>query len=199
MEQSLFTVGHSTHSGDALVALLKRYDVTAVADVRSSPYSAFSPQFNREVLSELLDESGIAYVFLGDQLGARPTGLACMVEGRVDFGLLAATARFQKGLERLRAGMAIYRVALLCAEKDPIACHRTILVCRHFRGNGTRIGHILADGELEQHEDAERRLMAISNVPEADLFMNHDQLLDMAYERQGARIAYAEKDQADND
>ena len=77
-------------------------------------------------------------------------------------------------------------------------CHRTILVCRHARDDAA-ISHILADGELEAHEDAEKRLMTLTKVPEADLFMDRDQLVEMAYDRQGPKIAYAEKDRADND
>lgn len=193
MDVELYTVGHSTHAPTTLLALLAAHGITAVADVRSHPYSRYNPQFNKEPLERMLRDAGIAYVFLGRALGARPADPACYEGGRVRFDRLAATALFREGLERLRRGMRLHRLCLLCAEKDPVACHRTILVCRAVAGPGLAIRHILEDGSLEEHAAAERRLMALLKVPEDDLFAGTAGQLEKAYRIQAGRIAYEEK------
>lgn len=146
----LFSVGHSNHPIGVFVGLLKRHGITALADVRSMPYSRRHPQFRREALAESLRCAGIAYVFLGDELGGKREG-----------GLAAAakTPEFHGGLERLREGAARYRVAFMCAEREPLDCHRTMLVARHLRAPDVAIRHILANGTIEEHDSVERRLV----------------------------------------
>jgi uncharacterized protein (DUF488 family) len=100
----LYTIGHSTHSIEELIRLLNGHAVNAVCDVRSSPYSQYNPQFNRESLQKALKASGISYVFLGDELGARPDDPACYMDGKVRFECVAGTDRFRDGIERLRIG-----------------------------------------------------------------------------------------------
>ncbi len=116
----IFTIGHSTHSAEVFLALLRQHGVEAVADVRSSPFSRFNPQFNREPLEQFLKANGIWYVFLGKELGARSEDRSCYLDGRVQYGRLAQTALFQSGLDRVQQGAARYRVALMCAEKEPL-------------------------------------------------------------------------------
>ena len=98
---------------------------------------------------------------------------------------------FRAGLERVQTGVARFRLALMCAEKDPLECHRTILVCRQFR-NDMDIRHILSDGSLETHADAENRLLAEEKVPGDDMFTPHEELIAKAYDRRGGKIAYHE-------
>ena len=189
----LYTIGHSTHPSARLIELLRMHGVSAVADVRSSPYSRYNSQFNREALQHVLQDAGIEYVFLGGQLGARPADTSCYVDGKVQFSRIAAGRAFADGLARLRAGIESYRTTLLCAEKDPIGCHRMILVCRALRGSDVRMRHILDDGSLETNEHAERRLMQALGVPETDLFATPEELVLRAYDTQAGRIAYEEK------
>jgi uncharacterized protein (DUF488 family) len=187
----LYTIGHSNHAIEKFVELLQWHGVTAVADVRSAPYSKYAPQFNSEPLAAYLKRQGIDYVFLGKELGARPQNPSCYVAGRVDFVKLAATPLFKAGVERLRQILQTSTLALMCTEKDPAMCHRTILVCRNLRGRGWAIRHILADGTLEEHEDIERRLVALTKVepslfdPDASL----EHLADQAYDQQARSIA----------
>jgi hypothetical protein len=112
--EPIFTIGHSTHSAEEFVALLRQHQVEAVADVRSSPFSRFNPQFNREPLEQFLKVNGIRYVFLGKELGARSEDRSCYLDGRVQYGRLAQTPLFQSGLDRVLQGAAKYRVALMC-------------------------------------------------------------------------------------
>jgi uncharacterized protein (DUF488 family) len=145
--------------------LLRLQKITAICDVRSVPYSRYNPQFNREHLNKALSKhDDIAYVFMGKELGARSDNPHCYLDGQVQFERLAEEPNFIKGLHRLRNGMQRYRIALLCAEKDPIMCHRTILICRNLRAEDLEIKHILSDGLIEKHQDAEKRLMQLHKL-----------------------------------
>jgi uncharacterized protein (DUF488 family) len=190
----IFTIGHSTHAIENFVALLKQHGVTAVADVRSAPYSRFNPQFNREDLKCSLKDENIDYVFLGKELGARSDDPSCYVDGRVSYSRLAESALFRSGLDRVRTGRKTHRVALMCAEKEPLDCHRTILVSRALVQSGETVAHILANGRLESYAQSEQRLLELTGVPREDLFRSATDLLDEAYARQEQRIAYREED-----
>lgn len=186
----IFTVGHSNHELSGLLRLLQRHEITAVADVRSSPFSARLQQFNRPVLKTALEQAGMAYVFLGNELGARRSEQHCYVDGQARYDLIAKTTGFREGISRVLKGMEKYRMALLCAEKDPITCHRTILVCRELRRAGAEIDHILADGTLESQDEVEKRLRAHLGLDQPSLFETPEQQLEEAYHRQGLKIAY---------
>ena len=194
MGSRVFTVGHSTHSVSKFIELLRAHSVTAVADVRSMPYSRVNPQFNRETLTHELRASGIAYSFLGRELGARSEDPTCYEGGRVQYDRIARTTLFQAGLTRVEQGSAKYRIAMMCAEKDPLTCHRTILVSRHLVGRGLGVEHILATGLSESHEDALSRLMDEERLRSADLFQNRLQLEEAAYAKRGQQIAYVLQD-----
>ena len=124
----VLTIGHSNHAAADFLALLRQHAATAVADVRSAPYSRFNPQFNREALRHALTEAGIAYVYLGRELGGRSDNPACYEGGRIRYDRVAETRNFKDGLRRLESGIREHRVALMCAEKEPLHCHRTLLV-----------------------------------------------------------------------
>jgi uncharacterized protein (DUF488 family) len=188
----LFTIGHSTHSWERLLELLCLHGIEAVADVRSSPYSARLPQFNRDLLDRALTEANLRYVFLGDELGARRSEPECYVSGVARYDLIARTKAFQAGLDRVRAGSRRFRLALLCAEKDPLECHRAILVCRQLRSE-LEIRHILEDGSAETHQESEIRLLAEERVPTEDFFDTHEVLIARAYDRRAEKIAYQER------
>ena len=190
----IFTVGHSNHASEAFVALLRTHGVTAIADVRSAPYSRFNPWFNRETLAEALEAHGVRYVFLGRELGARPDDAACFEDGRVRYDRLAGTARFRSGLDRAVEGARRYRLALMCAEKDPVDCHRTILVARELVRRGIDVAHILADGRIEPHDDTVERLLARHRLAEPDLFASRAERIERAYDAQAERIAWVDED-----
>jgi uncharacterized protein (DUF488 family) len=137
MEKNTYTIGHSTHTAERFIALLKLHEIKAVCDVRSSPYSSYNPQFNREAIQSELKKHRIAYVYLGKELGPRSDDPGCYENGRVQYGLLAETDLFHEGNRRVKEGMKSYRIALMCSEKDPVMCHRTILVCRRLASDGT--------------------------------------------------------------
>lgn len=193
MDYEIFTVGHSTQSSERFVSLLHKHGITAIADVRSAPYSRHNPQFNREELRATLKAEGIKYVFLGKELGARSDDECCYVDDKVSYKLLARTELFQAGITRVIEGAAQYRIALMCAEKDPLDCHRTILVARELVSRGGKVTHVLSDGALESHEDAMARLVARMGMSEEDMFRSRSVSIGEAYELQGERIAYDRK------
>lgn len=191
----LYTIGHSNHPISAFLRRLFNQGITALVDVRSHPVSKLHPQFNRDTLSADVKKAGIAYVFLGRELGARRSEASCYVGDRADYGRIAELPIFQSGLRRIREGAHKYRIALMCAERDPLGCHRAILVCRHLRNPGVSIRHIRADGSLESHAELEKRLLERLHI-EPDLFDdpgNFGQLIERAYEIQGEKIAYVRR------
>ena len=194
MERRVYTIGHSNHEFAKLLALLRLHGVTAVGDVRSAPYSKRYPQFSREPLEKALKESGIAYVFLGKELGARSDDPGCYESGSVKYDRLAKTALFQSGLDRVERGLDTHTLALMCAEKEPLHCHRTLLVARNVETRGISVEHILEDGSVEPHAETVSRLLRLLREPETDLFRSHEQIVMEAYEKWGDKIAYTREE-----
>jgi uncharacterized protein (DUF488 family) len=187
----IFTIGHSTHDLDHFVALLKKHQVDAVADVRSQAVSRIQ-HFNYDVLELALKTEGVRYVAMGRELGARRDEQECYIDGQVVYERIAELPQFQRGISRLVSGAQENRIALMCAEKEPLDCHRTLLICRHLRPFGLPIRHILEDGRIEEHSMTEARLMRLVDTPleQGDLFFNQDELIERAYEIRGRQIAF---------
>jgi uncharacterized protein (DUF488 family) len=181
---------------ERLLDLLRLHEVNAIADVRSQPYSRFNPQFNRESLSAALKRNGLEYVFLGHELGARSEDPSCYRDGRAQYALIAQTAVFARGVARLLDGMGKFRLAILCAEKEPLDCHRTLLIGRHLYDNGVRVRHILEDGRIEEHEALQERMLAIHNLQDSHLFHSKEERIVMAYEKQAEQIQYSAAESA---
>lgn len=188
----VLTIGHSNHPLDVFVKLLRKHEVTAVADVRSAPYSRHNPQFNREALEKVLKTNGIEYIFLGRELGARSDDRSCYENGRIQYARLARTDLFRRGIERVISSTKDYRVALMCAEQEPLECHRTLLVACVLARHGVAIEHILPDGRLEPHEVTLERLLDVPN--QEDLFLSREDRLAEALARQEELISYVRQD-----
>src|SRR5262249_50911787 len=196
----LFTVGHSNHELPRLIALLQQAAVTAVADVRSAPYSSRLPQFNKPELERGLKQNGIAYVFLGDLLGGRPKSPDLYdAEGRVDYEHIRATAAFREGVERLLDGVGRYHIALLCGEEDPLHCHRGLMITPALVERGVAPLHLRGSGGVETTAEMESRLLAETGVGAgvldglfASLLTDEErrQVLAQAYHKQARRYGY---------
>ncbi|WP_209020799.1 DUF488 domain-containing protein [Nocardioides sp. 1609] len=189
-QHPIFTLGHSTHSIEAFLALVQRHAISAIGDVRSTPASRFNPQFNRVALTRSLKAVGVGYVFLGSELGARSDDPNCYVDGKVKYARLASAPAFAVAIERLKRGRMDQRIAIMCSERDPLDCHRTLLVARHLAEQGVEVLHILADGSVEPHAASMMRLRDLFNLAEADLLHNEEELLLAALTLQEDRIAY---------
>lgn len=192
----VYTIGHSTHSMEAFLALLLQHGITALADVRSAPFSRVNPQFNKDALARDLKAGGIRYVFLGRELGARPKERSLYDKGRIRYERLAQTDLFKQGIARVLQGATEHRIALMCAEKEPLECHRTLLVARALDELGVEVVHILGDGSLEPHQAAMERLLDVTGLPREDLFRSHQALISEALVRQENKIAYVDENLA---
>ena len=194
MQEIVFTIGHSTHPQERLIELLVQHNITALSDIRSQPYSRLNPQFNREEIKRRLRIAGLSYAFLGQELGARSADPSAYHQGKVQYERLALTDLFRQGLTRIQSGLKNHRIALMCAEKDPLDCHRSILVARQLVRLGIEVQHIHADGRLEGHAEAVERLVRQLNLPQFDMFRSHDDIVEDAYRIQEGHIAYTRYD-----
>lgn len=156
--RSVYTVGHSNHSTTALISLLRQHNITVVVDVRSQPYSRWAPQFNREALLHDLQEAGIAYRFMGDVLGGRPSDPLLYSKGEPDYGRMEESDVYRRGIGSLLNLARRERVALMCGEADHLQCHRHLLISQTLLKHGTAVFHIKPDGRLVEGERVPQQL-----------------------------------------
>jgi uncharacterized protein (DUF488 family) len=191
----IYTVGHSSQPIESFIEQLQAHRIEVVADVRSVPYSRRYPHFSRETLQKSLIVASIRYLFVGRELGARRDEPECYVDGRASYEEIAKLPNFLRGVERLMEGAETRRIAMMCAEQDPLTCHRTILICRVLSRQGIQIKHIERGGSLEEHAQAEQRLIReeLGDGGQGQLFADigrPDARLEQAYTARGTRIAY---------
>ena len=194
-QHPLLTIGHSNHAPEVFADLLLRHGVDEVFDVRSSPYSRYTPQFNQEALTGILSragEAGIEYTFLGAELGGRPADRSCYdADGRVLYQRLAETDLFDDGIRRVVRAADERRVALMCSEKEPLDCHRALLIATALTERGAAVEHILADGDLEGQDETMDRLLDNLKLPRhGDMFRSRDDVIAEALLRQAKKVAY---------
>ena len=189
-EAQIFSIGHSNHAIDKFLSLLESSKINMVVDVRSAPFSRMFPQFNQEILKKSLGEHSIGYLFLGDQIGGRSNDPEDFLDGQVLYKALAQKEGFKTGIERLKEGSAKYRIALMCSEKEPLDCHRTLLVSQALASRDIPVGHIHADGTVEAHKDALARLLTLHNLSSPDLFSDDKDRVQEALTLQEKKIAY---------
>lgn len=196
---NLFTVVHSQHTPEYFIDLLKSHNINWVLDVRSTPYSKYAEQFNRENAQAFLQDGGIRYSYMGKYFGARPMEPTLYNnEGYLDFEKVAQSERFNIGVENVLLGLKQNNnIALMCTEKDPIDCHRAILVARAFDLRGIEVNHILADGTLQNQRKLDSRLLDMyfpereqlsifnyNNIP------SDDEYVVQAYRKRNEEIGY---------
>jgi hypothetical protein len=199
----LFSIGHSNIAAERFIAMLRAAGVNGIADVRSAPRSRFFPWFSGKNLKLLLAREGMNYGFYGDALGGRPRDQRLYCDGIADYEAMARQGEFQAGLDRLIADAAHLRangrLCLMCAEREPLDCHRCLLVARELAARGMTIGHILHDGTIEPHAATEERLLALAEE-DGDLFATGPFAtglggrLAAAYRRRAHAVAYRIKE-----
>lgn len=197
----LFTIGHSNIAADRFVGLLHWAGVGAIADVRTTPVSRFCPWFSAKTLVPLLAGEGIDYLDFGQALGGRPRDPALYRDGVADYEAMAGQGEFKAALDRLIARAARRRgesgergqICLMCAEREPLECHRCLLVARELAARGLHVGHVLHDGTIEAHAETERRLLELEGG-DRDLFApGQSERLAAAYRRRAQAVAYRAK------
>ena len=168
MALTVFTIGHSNHPLERFLALLDGARIETVTDVRTAPASRHFPQFNKARLTATLAEHGIGYTFAGDALGGRPKDEKLWRDGRPDYRRMIETGAAQAALKQMRADAVAKPLAMMCSEKEPLDCHRTVLVSRRLAERGVAIEHLLADGGIRPHAEIEEALLGRAAAP--DLF-----------------------------
>ncbi|WP_052066051.1 DUF488 family protein [Thalassospira australica] len=190
--KTIFTVGYAGHDRESLLALFKAHAITAVADIRTFKRSSYWTAFDSESFGPYLRENGIAYVFMGDVMGGKPQIPGLYPDGQLDYGLMAGRDDFKSGIKRLVAGADKYRICLMCAEKDPLDCHRTLLIAPALKDAGFDLCH-LVDGRVETQAETDARMIAINGGDEPDLFAaaepDPESELKLAMARQIKRVA----------
>lgn len=188
----VFTIGHSDLSYELFVKRLHQQNVSAIADVRSSPFSRRSPWFSAPELKRALKESQVAYVFLGAELGGRPATKSLYTRGVADYEAMSKTASFQAGIKRIVGGSERYRIALMCSERDPLHCHRCLLVGRALKRERFDVNHVLFDGSVEDQASSETRLLREEGLFD-DFVVDREKRLDDAYRMRSKKVAFSER------
>ncbi|MEM7053629.1 MAG: DUF488 domain-containing protein [Pseudomonadota bacterium] len=189
---ALYSIGYATKPIDVFLAQLKQFGINAVADVRSVPYSRAFFDYHQDALKRTLREYGIRYVFLGEELGPRSKDSAHYDANRqVRFDLLSQSELFQRGVSRLKKGLNnAWVIAVMCAEKDPADCHRSLLIGRALQSShNIDLQHITHSGKLELQSELDERLTRMHNT-DNDLFCSPQEKIKLAYATQNRLKAY---------
>ena len=190
----LFTIGYSWIDINEFPSILHKYNINVIVDVRSVPYSQRFPDFNRESLKNILKRNKINYIFMGKEFGARRNESDVYHDGVVDFSRVFQSKLFLEGVKRVEKGLKDgYTISFLCSEKDPLDCHRTIMISQYFSKIGLKICHIIQGSKLITQRDIENELLQKhfkKEIGQRSLFDDVNDLLSKAYEKQNTLIGY---------
>jgi len=191
----LYTIGYSGFTPDEFIEILKKYSIGLVVDVRSAPYSSYFEQYNMDNIKNSLRKNRIYYVFLGDDLGARPKDTSLYSNNIVDFEKISNSHAFRNGCERIRECLEKFSICMMCAEKDPANCHRSILITNTFRKiyPETKILHIHSISKLESQKNIDWRIMSMYKLEQEHFFKNFDERKNEAYTLREKEIAYSDE------
>ena len=202
MENTIYTIGYTAFPLDEMLSRLRYLSIDCLVDVRSVPMSKHAPEFNRECLERTLRTQEIRYRNYPEFGARQPNRAYYTSEGWLDFDVYGHSESFQMTMRKIVDGLnAGYRFVLMCAEKDPISCHRAILIARQFSEAGYKVMHIRssdgADIVLESQLDLERRLVQLNgdNLDQASLFETDRSRINRAYRNQNAKIGYQLEDE----
>lgn len=157
MTAKLYTVGHSNRSMEDLIAVLRSAGITTLVDVRQHPQSQRHPHFGSDNLRDVLAAAGIEYHWAGRQLGGQRTPQpesvhrALREEGMRAYADHMDTDGFKRGATQLLGLADRAPTAILCAERDPMQCHRS-LIADYLTLQGVEVIHLLAPGQAQAHQ-----------------------------------------------
>ncbi len=186
----VWTIGHSNHAYGRFRDLLRAAGITAIADVRTTPFSRRFPHFNAAQLCSSLHQDGITYISLGKQLGGRPASRALYRDDVADYEAMATTSEFREGLTRVIDSAHRYRIALMCSEQNPLDCHRCLLIGRALSQCGVQVNHLLGNGRTVSHPDIEQELLRLTGRDEEELLISRSDRLAAAYRERARRVAF---------
>ncbi|HBQ28938.1 hypothetical protein DK28_0205095 [Peptococcaceae bacterium SCADC1_2_3] len=170
-ERKIYTIGHSNHSLETFLNLLRKFKIQVVVDVRSNPYSRYVPHFNAGQIKKEITNDGIKYLYMGRELGGQPAGAEFYDEdGFVLYSRVAESRPFQEGITRLEKGIEQFRMVVMCSEENPVFCHRRQLISRFLVEHGVKVYHIRVDGRVQTEEDLSREEEETINKGQLTLF-----------------------------
>ena len=198
MDYKIYTVGHSNHSIDYFLELIKHFNIDCIIDVRSVAASAYNPQFNKSNLTGFLKSENIVYMHFAEEFGARHTDPMLLdAQGKVDFDKVRNSQNFERGIKRLWKGIKKgFKIALMCSEAEPFDCHRFAMVTVALQKEGFEVYHILKDKTLQTNQDLEQKLLKKydKKIPQPNIFNTQitlKQQLEIAYRLRNIEIAYS--------
>lgn len=196
----VYTIGHTNYSIEQFVEILRHYEINCVVDVRSTPYSKYTPQFNSMGLKEELKNRGIIYIHMGEEFGARREEKEFYTHGYLDFEKVRQQSiSFFRGVQRIDEGCKKgYRISLMCTEKIPSECHRSIMVTKGLKDAGFEIRHIISKEKVMEQQDVEDELLEkyypLRNQVTLDTLMCEpipkEELIEDCYRRRNKEIGY---------
>ena len=203
--KSIYTIGYTAFKIDDFISILKKYNITCVIDVRSLAYSQHYTDYNKEAFKQILDSNGIVYRNYSDEFGARQTEKCYLSpKGYLDFNKYVKSDRFESGYKKILTGIDKgYTFVLMCAETDPIDCHRSIMLGREFYKRGFEVKNILKSGDILLQDELEERLLDkyFSTRDQFSIFevsKDDKQLIEEAYDLKNEEIGYKEESESIN-
>lgn len=197
MGKTLFTIGYTGFSLPVFIQELKKHDINVVIDVRSSAFSERYPEYNKPSLESALHKSGIYYRNYEREFGARQKNKAFYSpDGYLDFDIFSKSQQFQEGVEKMVDSIEKgFRIVFMCAEKEPVQCHRAILVARAFDKLGFSVIHLMPNGITKCQKEIEEELLRkyFPNRGQMSLFenlMSDEEYINLAYKKQNKQIGY---------
>jgi len=190
MDKAIFTIGHSNHDISDFINLLLANQIELVIDVRSAPYSKLYPHFNRNPLEVSLTKNSIKYIFLGDSVGGRSNNIKDYSKGRVMYKKIAEKKEYISSINTIIQNSSKYKIVLMCSEKEPLECHRTLLISRSIEAHMVKILHIHRDGQIESQNEGIQRLLKIWKLDSPNLFGEDAERIDEAFTKQESKYAY---------
>lgn len=197
---SVYTIGCSTNTLEQFLELLKRHNINCIVDVRSTPFSKYASQFNRETLQRYLNENNILYIWMGKEFGARRDDRSLYsVQRYLDFEKVRKDNNFLSGVQRIKKGISKgYKISLMCTEKEPIDCHRAILVAKGLEENDVEVKHILQSSKLITQKQLEEQLLdryfKDRNQINFDMILGssktEEEMIEEAYKKRNKDIGY---------
>ena len=194
----IYTVGHSTISSALFLDIIKKFGISCVVDVRSTPFSRYAPQYNKDEIMHFLRNNDIQYVFMGDEFGARRDDRTLYSSfGYLDFERTRNSKLFLQGIERIKKGLENgFTIALMCTEKRAIDCHRSILIGKGLADNGFEVLHIDHEYKTMTQSELEKVLLR-AYFSEVNMFadqlgepLSQEEMVEEAYRRKNKEIGF---------
>lgn len=177
----ILTIGYSNVDFNTFLSKIKRVNIKTIFDVRSIPYSKYTPQFNRENIKKELYKNNVCYIYVGDMIGGWPKKEEYYTDNIADYTKMINDESFNKGLEYIINESKKNNIALACSEHNPFTCHRFLLISRELIRRGFDVNHVMKDGHIKSHHAVELDMINSLTKKEKKIIMETDDKLKATY------------------